>query len=302
MSLTDRDRKIIFILVPLALVLGYWFLLLSPKRAEESKVHTALQSAQTQRDTARQAAAQLGGAKRNYAADYATVIELGKSIPSTLDMPSLLVQLDGAASGTGIKFVDVKAGDGSSSPGGGSTGGGTAAPNGGTGPTAPGAAPAQSGPGQIAQKAGGAVNNANTAQSNAGLPASGVGSAGGGSGCPSGSNVQALQCVPLSFEFKGSFFDLANFFHRMKRFVQVANSQIVVRGRLIVINSFSFDSAQTFPAIDAKVSATVYLAPQSQGTSAGATPQGPAGATPASTPTPAPAGTPTAPAATVTAP
>ena len=46
MSLTDRDRKIIFILVPLALVLGYWFLLLSPKRAEESKVHTALQSAQ----------------------------------------------------------------------------------------------------------------------------------------------------------------------------------------------------------------------------------------------------------------
>jgi len=55
------------------------------------------------------------------------------------------------------------------------------------------------------------------------------------------------QASPLDFEFKGSFTRLADFFHRMKRFVRAANRQIVVRGRLIVINSFSFDSSTTFP-------------------------------------------------------
>jgi hypothetical protein len=116
--------------------------------------------------------------------------------------------------------------------------------------------------------------------------------------------VPGLDSVPLDFEFKGSFFDLADFFHRMKRFVRVANQQIVVRGRLITINSFSFDGSQTFPTIDAKVHATVYLAPKAEGVSAGATPQGPSGSGPASAPASQSASTSTSstPAATVTAP
>jgi hypothetical protein len=311
-SLTDRDRKIVLILVPLALIAAYWFLLLGPKRDQESKVRTELQSAQSQRDTARQAAAQLGTAKRSYATDYATVIELGKSIPTSVDMPSLLVQLDSAARGTGIKFVDIKTGDrstgagaapassGGSSSGSGSSGSSSSAPNGGTGPNAPGAPSAQSGPGQAAQTAGNAVNTANNAQSAAGLPASGGSPSSGGAA--GGANSGNLDTVPLDFEFKGSFFNLADFFHRMKRFVRVANNQIVVHGRLIVINSFSFDSSQTFPAIDAKVHATVYLSPKSQGVSAGATPQGPAASTPASTPARSSSGSTSTPAAAVTAP
>ena len=87
-----------------------------------------------------------------------------------------------------------------------------------------------------------------------------------------------LESVPLDFEFRGSFFDLADFFHRMKRFVRVANNRIVIRGRLMTINSFSFDSSEGFPQIKAQVSATVYLAPKAQGVDAGASPQGPAAA------------------------
>jgi hypothetical protein len=86
----------------------------------------------------------------------------------------------------------------------------------------------------------------------------------------------------------------------MKRFVRVTNNKIVIRGRLMTINSFGFDSSQNFPQITATVNATVYLAPKSQGVSAGASPQGPVatgGATPqpsSATPAPAPAATPTA--------
>jgi len=274
-SLTDRDRKILLALIPLVAILGYWFLLLAPKRQEASTVRDELSQAQSVRDTAQQKASQLAGAKRSFAADYATVIRLGKSIPTSVDMPSLLVQLDRAARGTGIKFTDIKAGDRSAAP----APAAAATPGGGAGgPTAPGAAPAASGPGQAAQSAGNAVNNANAASGAAGgatTPAA--------DGSASGPAAPGLESIPLDFEFDGSFFDLADFFHRMKRFVRVANDKIVIRGRLMTINSFTFDTTGGFPNIKAQVSATVYLAPKAQGVDAGATPQGPdaaAGAAP----------------------
>jgi Pilus assembly protein, PilO len=295
-SITDRDRKILMALIPVIAIVAYWFLLLAPKREEASKVRDDLTQAQNLRDTAQQKASQLAGAKRSFSADYATVIRLGKSIPTSVDMPSLLVQLDRAARGTGIDFTNVTAGQRSPAGGAAATGG---TPGGGSsGPTAPGAAPAQSGPGQAAQSASGAVQSANGASAAAGGSGT-TGPAADAGGAP------GLENVPLDFEFDGSFFDLADFFHRMKRFVRVANNRIVIRGRLMTINSFSFDAGTTFPQIKATVNATVYLAPKAQGVAAGATPQGPgsgpAGAgpqtasTPSSTPTPTPTATVTAP-------
>jgi hypothetical protein len=108
--------------------------------------------------------------------------------------------------------------------------------------------------------------------------------------------MPGLQSVPLDFSFKGSFFHLANFFHRLKRFVQVANGRLEVRGRLMTVDSFSFTSSDSFPDLTADVHATVYLVPKSQGTTGGATPAGPP-AQPASNPSPgssAPAAPPTA--------
>ena len=107
MSITDRDRKILIALVPLVVIVGYWFLLLAPKREEAAKVKDELSQAQAARDTAQQRASQLAGAKRSFAADYATVIRIGKSIPTSVDMPSLLVQLDRAARGTGIEIDEI---------------------------------------------------------------------------------------------------------------------------------------------------------------------------------------------------
>jgi hypothetical protein len=194
-------------------------------------------------------------------------------------MPSLLVQLDRAARGTGIKFTDIKTGERVGAPTAPAAATTPATPGGGSGgPAAPGAAPAQSGPGQAAQTASGAVQTANGASgAAAGTP--GANGTDGSTGAD-GSGAPGLESVPLDFEFDGSFFDLANFFHRMKRFVKVANDKIVIRGRLMTIDSFTFDSS-AFPSIKAQVSATVYLAPKAQGVDAGATPQGPAPVSPA---------------------
>jgi hypothetical protein len=267
-SITDRDRKILLALVPLALIAAYWFLVLSPKREEATQVQERLTQAQSERDTAVQKAASLAAAKRSFGTDYATVIYLGKSIPSSVDMPSLLVQLDRAARGTGIKFTSIQAGErqAATAPAGAAPG---TAPDGGTGP-ANSSAPAQSAPGGAAQSAGNAVNESNTSSAAAGAsqPA-GTSPSGGASTAPTG-----LDSVPLDFQFDGSFFDLADFFHRMKRFVRVANNQIVVRGRLMTVNSFSFDSKDQFPQLTATVHATVYLAPKAEAGDAGSTPSG----------------------------
>lgn len=271
MSLTDRDRKIILMLVPLAVIAAYWFLLLAPKRQESTTVQEQLTQAQSERDTAVQKLAALSKAKNSFATDYASVIYLGKSVPSTVDMPSLLVQLDRAARGTGIKFTSIQTGDRATAPASTST----STPPGGSGGPGNSSAPAQSGPGQTAQNATNGVNNANAAN---GASAAAAGSpTGSATAAASGSGAPGLDSVPLDFEFDGNFFALADFFHRMKRFVRVANDKIIVRGRLLTINSFSFDTQNTFPSLKATVHATVYLAPKTEGVSAGATPQGPAG-------------------------
>jgi hypothetical protein len=107
--------------------------------------------------------------------------------------------------------------------------------------------------------------------------------------------------VPLSLEFEGNFFKLADFFHDLKRFVRVANQDVLVSGRLISVDGVRWASdPEIFPGIRAEVTATIYLSPLSQGVAAGATPAGPAPTTPATTapaetaPAPVPAAAPTA--------
>src|SRR4051794_33970677 len=111
MTMTDRDRKLLMIALPLVLVLAYWFVLLSPKREDASKMSNQVTSAQQERDQAVAAASQVAKAKDTFEQDYTDIVELGKAIPPTVDMASLFVQLDHASKGTGIRFEKIVAGD-----------------------------------------------------------------------------------------------------------------------------------------------------------------------------------------------
>ena len=72
-----------------------------------------------------------------------------------------------------------------------------------------------------------------------GLPIGAVrrGAPGAAAASPTG-----LETVPLELEFVGDFFNLADFFHDVKRFVRVAGSNVIVGGRLITIESVSYSS------------------------------------------------------------
>jgi len=294
MSLTDRDRKIVIMLLPVILIAVYWFLILSPKRKEAHKLSAQVTKVQQARDAAVSQANTLEQAKANFASQYAAMVRLGKAIPTQVDMPSLIVQLDGAAHGTGIQFGDIKVGARVAA----APVATTTTPSTGTTqpPVAAGGAPAQTTFGKAAESANNAAATGNaqsiqqsglsagdastsTSTKSGGLPVGGgsASSAAAPAAVTPGQPVPGLDTVPLTFTFGGKFDNLAQFFHRLKRFVHLANNKISVQGRLITIDSLKFtSSAANFPFIEADVTATVYLSPKDGGTTAGATTQGPA--------------------------
>ena len=334
-SMSSRDRKMLMAIVPIVVIVAYWFLLLSPKREESAANKKTLTEQQQRLGSARALASQANGAKTDFAADYGEIVRLGKAIPTRVDMPSLLVQLDRAAEGTDITFTKITQGDRVPAPvaavasvtppaADGSTPppAGTTPPAAGTTPpVAAGGAPAQSAPGTATESANNAAATSN--QANAAAQQSGVDattSTPSGNGIPIGGGTTAapgatapvtsggLETVPLELEFVGNFFRLADFFHDIKRFVHVVNNNVVVNGRLVTIDGVNFSSEPTiFPRIKAELKATVYLSPLTQGVTAGATPTGPGATTtpaaaPATTPAPTDGSTPPAtPAPTATA-
>jgi Tfp pilus assembly protein PilO len=310
MTLTDRDRKILIALVPVVVLIAYWFLLLAPKREEASTAKEDLTTQQQRVEVARAAAQAAEGAREGFDASYAQVVRLGKAIPSTVDMPSLLVQLDAAAAGTGIHFTKIATGDRVQAPATQVAAPAPAAPagseSGTTGtPVASGGETTQSAPGGAAESANNAqqtANQRNTAAEQSGVSGSDTQtSTSSGGGLPVGGGAATgtdgttaaapagLETVPLELEFVGNFFNLADFFHRVKRFVSLTNQNVVVSGRLLTVESVRWASeADIFPRLRAEIKATIYLSPKAQGVTAGASPQGPSTATPATGTTPAP--------------
>jgi hypothetical protein len=294
MTLTPRDQKLMTILLPVVMIAAYWFLLLSPQRKEASKLGEEVTLAETARDEAVAKSQGVTSAKGDFATDFAEVLRVGKAIPTTVDMPALLVQLDKAADGTGIEFKSVKAGTRTQAqpppP--------APAPAEGE-PADAGGEDAESAPGEAAETAAEGTETADAASAESGADPASTGTAAPGTPDATGSTTPGLDTVPLDFTFEGDFFELADFFHKLKRFVHVRNDRIVVGGRLMTIDSFTLSMDDGFPNLTAMMTATVYLSPLSEGATAGASPEGPApvgadGAPqPAGTAAPAPA--PTAP-------
>jgi hypothetical protein len=278
-NVSERDRKIIIAIVPLLILLGYWFLLLSPKRQDVTRLGDDLAKQEQKRDELNAEVERLNHDKKSFASDYTTVVELGKAVPTTVDMPSLIVQLQKAASGTDIQFDRIHAGERVPATQPTSSGSGSTPPA-----SAAGGQKAVTAPGTAVEKA----NNTKQSQDQQAQSKGSTGGANGTTGSTTSgasgektSGAPGLDAVPLEFKFVGSFVDLADFFHRMKRFVWVANGgRVAVHGRLLTVDGFDL-KASSFPQLEADVFATVYLAPKDEGATGGATSSGPA-ATPAS--------------------
>jgi Tfp pilus assembly protein PilO len=110
-------RILLAAVAAIAAVAGYWKLALAPKRQQAAQLEQQLSTARSQLATAQTTLAGYERAKDAYRSNYATVVRLGKAVPSDDDTRSLLVQLSAAAKRSGIDFSSIDVSQAGSSGG-----------------------------------------------------------------------------------------------------------------------------------------------------------------------------------------
>jgi Tfp pilus assembly protein PilO len=285
---TSRDRIVVMVVVAAAVLAAFWFLALGPKRKDASELGAQVDQQRQQVASAREELQANEAARASFASNYTAVARLGKAVPGDDDVPSLVYQLDTTAEGTAVDFRSLKlsaAGGGSTPPAppsnssGGSGSGGSSAPNSGGGSSQ-------------GQGGGGSSGSTGSASTSTAPPSEAATAA-----LPPGAVVgqAGLATMPFSFNFQGSFFNLAKFFGRLESYVRSRRGGLDVAGRLLTIDGVSLTAGPGgFPSMKASVSATAYVLPADQSVTNGASPVGPTPVQPASSSSPAPAPAPAA--------
>jgi Tfp pilus assembly protein PilO len=105
--MSARDKKLLIILVPLAVFAAYWLLLLNPALDKRENLQRPLETAQVERDEAVALAHEMTEAKLNYKRDYAELVKLSKAIPQSVAVSDLMRELNNSAEGMGIEFTNI---------------------------------------------------------------------------------------------------------------------------------------------------------------------------------------------------
>lgn len=131
--MSRRNGILLSLLVVLAVGYGFYTYGLKPRQQEAAQLRESVAQQQQRLGAAQALIGANTAAKARYRQAYATVVRLGKAVPTDDDVRSLIVQLDAAATRSGVAFqsVDVSS----------ASGGAAAAPVGGaaTGQLPPGA-------------------------------------------------------------------------------------------------------------------------------------------------------------------
>jgi hypothetical protein len=254
------DRSILIGLLIVGLLACFWFMLLAPKRERAAELETRINDLQSQVEAQEQLAAAAEQAQSDYDRNYERLIVLGKAAPADGDTPSLMTQFISQAEASGTTFGSLTAGSDDAEPvpaAAQTTTDQNAAASGGT--TTPAAAPAAPTEASVATLPLGAV----------------VGPAG-------------LGVLPYTLEFSGDFFQIADLLERIDGQVDAEKRGADVDGRLVTLNGFTLTvpDEEEGGGLDAEVSISTYVLPDSQGLTAGATPSAPPATVPPASPVP----------------
>jgi hypothetical protein len=112
---TGRDRIVIVIVAVVVAIAGSWFFVVQPKRDEAAKLGNEVNTAQSKLDSARQQVASNQAARHSFSTDFATLVRLGAAVPSDDNVPSMIYQLQSAATAAHVDFRDLALAPGSTS-------------------------------------------------------------------------------------------------------------------------------------------------------------------------------------------
>jgi hypothetical protein len=106
--MSASNKVIVAMLAVVVLAVAFWMLLLSPKRAEVSKLESQVARQEASLSLHHEEVQRGLEAERNFPREYQQLVVLGKAAPADDDTASLLVQLSRIAKDAEVSFNDFK--------------------------------------------------------------------------------------------------------------------------------------------------------------------------------------------------
>src|ERR1700740_2372014 len=110
--MTTRDRLGLIGIATLAVLGVVWLMLVSPERKEASSLSAQITQAHVQLAKAETEATTARAAQTRYTAADASVVELGKAVPPSEEVPALIYQLAQASNQKHVEFNSITTGAG----------------------------------------------------------------------------------------------------------------------------------------------------------------------------------------------
>jgi hypothetical protein len=288
MGMTDRDRKVLGIVLAVIVLGGYWFLVLGKKRSAIADAQAAQVTAQADLAASKQKEDAVLKVAKVKPAAYSRLLRLGKAIPVDKDFESLLVQINGITVDSEVSFTSLTVAAGAGGAGAGATGTTTCdasaatGASGATGASAPAAtvatgasngvtgSTAVSSVGKNRDRAKNAVSDTNNSSSATDTASStAIDCADSPTLTDIAAKAAGLETESYTLNFSGSFYNLKDVFNGILDLVTVHNGKVGVSGRLLDINSISL-SVTSFPELGATVNMTGYKLPAGAAAAEGA--------------------------------
>jgi hypothetical protein len=107
--MTGRDRTVVMVLATLGVLAAVWLLAVAPKREQAAKLGTEVSTAQAQLASAEGQLTSASAAQAKYQEAYASIVRLGKAVPASQEVPSLIYQLSQATKEKNVEFASITA-------------------------------------------------------------------------------------------------------------------------------------------------------------------------------------------------
>jgi len=105
--MTLRDRLVLMCVLVVAVLGAAWVLVVSPERKKADALGTQLTAAQAQLSAAESQLASARSAQSRYAAAYGQIVSLGKAVPTSQEVPSLIFEIAKASQQKNVDFAAI---------------------------------------------------------------------------------------------------------------------------------------------------------------------------------------------------
>jgi hypothetical protein len=105
--MTARDRMVAIVIAALGVLAAVWLLAVAPERQQAAKLATEVSAAQAQLASAESQVSSAAAARARYETAYASIVRLGKAVPASQEVPSLIYQLAQATNQKNVEFASI---------------------------------------------------------------------------------------------------------------------------------------------------------------------------------------------------